>query len=174
MVYVLSAPVVADATVAFDWRASTSAPLIAVPPTACVTLPVIDPVPTVNVIPLLENAPTPTTTGPLVAPEGTETTILLGLQLVDMAATPLNVTNPAVTPKLDPETLTDVPAGPDVGAMLVIVGGTLNCSPLLDAPPVVTTTEPDEAPGGTAVTIFVLFQLLTAADLPLKVTTLLP
>jgi len=137
-------------------------------------VPVIDPVPTVNVTPLLENAPTLTTIGPLVAPEGTETTIFLGLQLVDVAATPLKVINPAVTPKLDPETLTDVPTGPDVGEMLVTAGGTLNCSPLLEAPPTVTTTGPEEAPGGTIVTILVLIQLLTAAGMPLKLTTLLP
>jgi hypothetical protein len=47
---------------------------------------------TVKVTPLLATPETVTTTGPVVAAEGTGTTMLVVLQLVGMAAVPLNVT----------------------------------------------------------------------------------
>src|SRR5438445_8957775 len=47
---------------------------------------------TVKLMPLLATPPTVTTTGPVVAPLGTDTTMLLTLQLVATAAVPLNVT----------------------------------------------------------------------------------
>jgi len=94
--------------------------------------------------------------------------------LGEVAATPLKVTNPAVPPKLVPEIVTGVPAGPDVGEMLVIVGGTVNCGPLLDAPPTVTTTGPVDAPEGTVATMLVPLQVETDASTPLNVTVLLP
>jgi len=47
---------------------------------------------TVNAAPLLAKLPTVTTIGPVVAPEGTGTTMLLLLQLVGGAVVPLNVT----------------------------------------------------------------------------------
>jgi len=46
----------------------------------------------VKVTPLLASPPTVTTTGPVVAPEGTGATIDVALQLVGVAAVPLNVT----------------------------------------------------------------------------------
>ncbi len=47
---------------------------------------------TVKLTPLLATPPTVTTTLPVVAPAGTGTTMLVALQLVAAAATPLNVT----------------------------------------------------------------------------------
>jgi hypothetical protein len=47
---------------------------------------------TVKVIPLLLTPPTVTTTGPVVAPDGTGATIDVALQLVGVAAVPLKVT----------------------------------------------------------------------------------
>ena len=67
-----------------------------------------------------------------------------------------------------------MPAGPDAGEILVIVGGTVNCRPLLDDPPTVTTTGPVEAPDGTVATMLVLVQVETDAGKPLNVTVLLP
>jgi len=53
---------------------------------------------TVKVMPLLARPPTVTTTGPLVAPLGTGTVMLVSLQLVGVASVPLNVTVPGVAP----------------------------------------------------------------------------
>lgn len=47
---------------------------------------------TVNATPLLATPPTVTTTLPVVAPDGTETTMLVAFQLVGDASVPLNVT----------------------------------------------------------------------------------
>jgi hypothetical protein len=79
---------------------------------------------TANGTPLLASPPTVTTTFPEVALEGTGTTILVALQPVGDAATPLNVTVlvPWVAPKLEPEMVTEVPNGPDVGLRLEIPG----------------------------------------------------
>jgi len=79
---------------------------------------------TANGTPLLASPPTVTTTLPEVALAGTGTTILVPLQLVGDAAIPLNVTVlvPWVAPKLDPEMLTEVPTGPDVGLRFEIPG----------------------------------------------------
>jgi hypothetical protein len=65
-----------------------------------------------------------TTTFPVLAPAGTDTTILVALQLVGVAAIPLNVTAlvPCDAPKLVPVTVTDAPAGPELGLKLVMPG----------------------------------------------------
>ena len=102
---------------------------------------------TANAAPSLTWPPTITTTLPLVAPTGTGTTIFVLLQLLGVAATPLNQTRLAPTdvPKLLPTMVTGVPAGPDTGARLVILGAvdvTVNGLPLLATPPTVTTTVP--------------------------------
>jgi hypothetical protein len=47
---------------------------------------------TLKVTPLLATPPTVTTTGPVVAPDGTGATMLVLLQLVGVAAVPLKVT----------------------------------------------------------------------------------
>src|SRR5881628_131034 len=98
-----------------------------------------------NPTPLLATPPTVTTTLPVVAPAGTGTTMLVALQLVGVAAVPLNFTVlvPCVAPKFAPLIVTDVPANPDVGFRLVMFGDgtvTVKLAPLLATPPTVTTT----------------------------------
>src|SRR5438552_7555738 len=79
---------------------------------------------TVKLTPLLATPPTVTTTFPVVAPLGTGATILVALQLVGVAAVPLNVTVlvPCVVPKFAPVIVTDAPTNPDVGFRLAMLG----------------------------------------------------
>src|SRR5881397_949280 len=79
---------------------------------------------TVKLTPLLATPPTVTTTFPVVAPLGTGTTMVVPLQLVGVAAVPLNVTVlvPCVPPKLAPVIVTDAPTNPDVGFRLAMLG----------------------------------------------------
>jgi hypothetical protein len=133
---------------------------------------------TVKVAPLLTTPLTVTTTLPVVAPVGTFATILVALQLVIVAAVPLNVTVlvPCVAPKFVPVIVTDVPTVPDVGLRLVIagVGSTVNVTPLLATPLTVTTTLPVVAAAGTVATMLVALQLEAVAARPLNVTVLVP
>ena len=78
---------------------------------------------TVKLTPLLAVPPTVTTTLPVVAPLGTGTTMLVALQLVGVAVTPLKLTVlvPLVVPKLVPAIVTDWPTGPDVSDRLVML-----------------------------------------------------
>ena len=112
------------------------------------------------------------------APVGTDATRLVALQLVTVAAVPLNATvlAPCVDPKFVPVIVTGVPTGPDVVDRLVIrgVGTTVKFTPLLATPPTVTTTFPVVAPVGTDVTRLVALQLVTVAAVPLNVSVLLP
>ena len=77
--------------------------------------------------PLLETPPTLTRTRPVVAPDGAGTVMLELLQLDGVAGTPLKVIVllPCVAPKPEPDTVTDVPAAPEVGLRLVIPGPTV-------------------------------------------------
>lgn len=93
---------------------------------------------TVKLAPLLAIPPTVTTTFPVVAPLGTGATILVALQLVGVAAVPLNVTllAPCDDPKFVPMIVTEVPTGPEVGLRVEIVGPepgalTVNVTPAL-------------------------------------------
>ena|SRR5713226_715078 len=85
------------------------------------------PVTTVKPAPLLATPPTVTMTFPVVAALGTVTAMLVGPQpfAFVVAIVPLKVTVPipCVWPKLVPPIVTVVPAGPDVGVRVVIVGG---------------------------------------------------
>ena len=76
---------------------------------------------TVKVIPLLATPPTFTTTFPVVAPAGTDVAMLVEVQLVVVAAVPLNVTVPE-DPKLVPVIVTGVPTGPEAVDRLAILG----------------------------------------------------
>jgi hypothetical protein len=105
--------------------------------------------------------------------------MLVALQLVGVAAVPLNLTVlvPCVAPKFAPVMLTDVPATPEVGLRLVIVGTgavTVKVMPLLAAPPTATTTLPVLAPLGTGATILFALQLVGVAAVPLNLTVLVP
>lgn len=132
-----------------------------------------------KVTPLLATPPTVTTTLPVLAPVGTGTTMLVAFQLVGVAAVPLNVTVlvPCETPKFVPVIVTGVPAGPEVGLRLVILGGggiTVKLTPLLATPPTFTTTFPVVAPVGKGTTMLVSLQLVGVAAVPLNVTVLVP
>ncbi len=130
---------------------------------------------TVKFTPLLAKPPTVTTTLPVVVPEGTGATTLVSLQLVDKAGIALKVTelNPRVAPKLVPLIVTEVPAVPDVGFKLVMLGVTEKNTELLATPPTVTTTFPP-APMGTGATMLDALQLVGVAAVPLNVTVLVP
>ena len=109
---------------------------------------------------------------PVVAPEGTGTTIKVALQLVGVAAVPLNLTvlEPCAAPKFVPVTVIDVPIAPDVGDKLVMLGVaiTVKDDPLLATLLTVTTTFPVVAPVGTVATIDVALQLVAVAVVPLN------
>jgi hypothetical protein len=110
---------------------------------------------TVNATPLLLTPEAVTTTLPLVAPIGTFVAIVDAEKLETVPDIPLNLTTGVVLPKFDPATVTGVPAAPEAGEVLVIIGAgtTVKLVPLLTLPPTVTVTFPVVAPTGTAVTI---------------------
>src|SRR5947207_11607388 len=106
---------------------------------------------TVKFTPLLATPPTVTTTLPVVAPPGTDATMLVALQLVVLAVVPLKVTVPVV-PKLVLVVFMAVPPVLVGGFRLVMAGAeevTVKFTPLLAIPPTVTTTLPVVAPPGT-------------------------
>src|SRR5258707_3720212 len=126
---------------------------------------------TVKFTPLLAAPPTVTTTLPVVAPAGTVAVMLAAPQLVGVAVIPLNFTVlvPCVAPKFAPAIVTDVPANPDVGFKPVMLGAgtvTVKLTPLLAAPPTVTTTFPVVAPAGTVAAMLVALQLVGVAATP--------
>jgi hypothetical protein len=131
---------------------------------------------TVKVAPLLAWPLTVTTTGPVVALEGTGTAMLVALQLVGVAVVPLKVTVlvPCVAPNVVPEIVTAVSTGPEVGETLFIFGVTVKLTPLLAWPLTVTITGPVVAPAGTGTAMLVALQLVGVAAFPLKVTVLVP
>ena len=71
---------------------------------------------TEKLIALLANAPTVTTTFPVVAPAGTVVVMVVSLQVVGVDAVPLKVMVlvPCVAPKLVPVIVIDVPIVPEV------------------------------------------------------------
>ena len=130
---------------------------------------------TVKLTPLLACPDTVTTTLPLVAADGTGTTIDVSLQFAGVEGVPLNVTVlvPCDKPKFIPVMMTEVPATPEVGERLVTLrgGDTVKLTPLLFTPLAFTTTLPVVAPVGTVATIEVAFQLpIVVACVPLNVT----
>jgi hypothetical protein len=154
------------------------ATVVPMDPDVGATLVMVGNEPILNVTPLLARPATATTTGPVVAPLGTGTTMLVLLQLLGVAAVPLNFTVlvPWVAPKFVPVIVTDVPTGPELGERLLMLGGTVtvNVTPLLARPATVTTTGPVVAPLGTGTTMLVLLQLLGVAVVPLNFTVLVP
>ena len=171
-------------TVLVPWVAPKFAPVIvtAVPTKPEVGFKLVIPGPgavTVKFTPLLATPPTVTTTFPVVAPVGTGTTMLVAVQLVAVVPVPLNLTVlvPWVAPKFTPVIVTVAPTNPDVGFRLVILGPgavTVKLTPLLAAPPTVTTTLPVVAPAGTGTTMLVTVQLVGVAAIPLNFTVLVP
>jgi hypothetical protein len=98
----------------------------------------------VNVIPLLCNPLTTTTTGPVVTLLGAETVMLVAVQLEGPASSPLNKTALVlwVEPKFVPVMVTACPGGPDVTDRLVMLGTatTVNKEITVGTPPAVTVT----------------------------------
>jgi hypothetical protein len=133
---------------------------------------------TVNGVPLLGVPFTVTTTFPDVAPLGTGTVMLVAVQFVGVAAVPLNiiVLPPCGDPKFTPVIATEVPAGPAIGDMPLIVGvvETVKGTALLEIPFTTTTRLPDVAAIGTGTEILVAVQFVGDAATPLNVTVLVP
>ncbi|HTC92494.1 MAG TPA: hypothetical protein VK699_03455 [Terriglobales bacterium] len=98
------------------------------------------------------------------------------LQLVTVAAVPLNVTVPGAAPKLTPVIVSELPGTPSIEDRLVIITpvpglNTVNDAPALCAPAaVVTVTFPVVAPTGTFTTMALSLQLVIAPVVPLNVT----
>jgi len=118
---------------------------------------------------------------PVVAPLGTVTVMLVAPQALAVPAdVPLKVTVlvPWLEPNFVPVMVTEVPTGPDVGDRLAMLNAgtvTVKLTPLLACPPTVTTTFPVVAPLGTVTVMLVALQAPAAlADVPLKVTVLVP
>ena len=134
--------------------------------------------PTVKGEPLLASPATVTTIFPVVPVLGIVTVMLVVLQvLAAPAGTPLNVTVlfPWLAPKFNPVMVSAVPAFPELALRAEIAGATVKAVPLLAAPETVTTMLPVVAPVGTLIVMLFAFQALDVpAEVPLKVTVLLP
>jgi hypothetical protein len=121
---------------------------------------------------------TVTTTFPVVAPNGTVSTMLVGLQLVGVAPAPLNVTVlvPCAEPKFVPVIVTTLPILAEVVDKPAMLGcwNTANDATLLAAPVTVTITLPVVAPLGTGTTMTVGLQFVAVPGVPLNVIVLLP
>jgi hypothetical protein len=86
----------------------------------------------------------------------------------------LTVLVPWVDPKFRPVIVTDAPTAPEVGERLLMLGNTVNATPLLFTPLAKTTTLPVVAPVGTVTLIEVALQLVTVAVVPLNFTVPVP
>src|SRR5689334_1091408 len=108
---------------------------------------------------------TVTTTLPVPAPVGTGAVMLVALQELGVAVTPLNVTVlvPFVAPKLVPVTVTPVPTPPEMGDSEEMPGDTVNATALLATPPTVTITLPPVAPAGTGTVMLLALQAVGVA-----------
>ena len=165
-------------TVLEPWLDPKFAPVIVTDaPTAPVVgerLVMVGPDTTVKLDPLLFTPLANTTTIPVVAPLGTVVAMLVALQLVTVAAVPLNLTvlEPWLDPKFVPVMVTDAPTAPVVGERLVMLGAdtTVKLDPLLFTPLANTITFPVVAPLGTVVAMLVALQLVTVAVVPLNFT----
>jgi hypothetical protein len=121
---------------------------------------------------------TPTPTGPLAAPAGTNATSCVSLQLFTVAATPGKKTTElllCVGPKPVPVIVSVLPTGPELVESPVTVRGsrTVNCTPLLVTPSSNTVTGPLVAFEATATVILELLHESTVAETPFNCTWLL-
>jgi hypothetical protein len=124
----------------------------------------------------LDANPCVTITGPVVAAEGTGTTICVLFQLEGVAFVPLKLICPATVPKFAPATVTEEPMRAESGEILLMLGaGTVKLTPLLTVPlPEVTTILPLLVSAGAGATIDVSLQLVMLAAVPLNVTDPVP
>jgi hypothetical protein len=119
-----------------------------------------------------------TVMGPVVALNGTVVVMLVGVDDMTVASTPLNLTSlfEGVELKLVPDMVTVAVTAPLEGVKLIMVGEarTVNDAPLTTVTPLtVTDTGPDVAPEGTVVVMLVDVEVVTVASVPLNRTTLL-
>ena len=130
----------------------------------------------VKFTPLLALPAVVTTTGPVLAPLGTDTAIWESLQLLGDVTVPFKVTvlEPCVKPKVVPVMVNVAPNGPEGGDKLVMFGTTVKFTLLLAMPPTAMTNGPVLEPAGIGTLICVLPQLEGVAGVPLKVIVLLP
>jgi len=134
---------------------------------------------TVKLTPLLATPPAAvTTTFPVAAFVGAVAVMLLALQLVTVAVSPLvNVTMPLPCegPKFEPAMTTEEPTAPIFGVRLLILGApvTVKVTPLLATLLIVTTTLPVVAPLGTVAVMLVELKLVIVAWVPLNFTVAL-
>jgi len=116
--------------------------------------------------------PTVTEIFPEVAPVGTTVVILVVVDAVTLAITPLNLTTlfAGTLLKLVPVNMTIVPGAPLVGLKLLITGvGTVKLVALVPVIPfTVTEIFPVVAPNGTEVVIVVAVDAVTTLDVPLN------
>jgi len=119
---------------------------------------------------------TVTTKVPVVAADGTATTMPVPLHCVTVAVVPLSFTvlPPWLAPKPFPVMRILVPTAPEFGDRLAILGATVNVDPLLATPPALTTTLPVEAPAGTVAVIEVELHAVVVAVVPLNFTVPVP
>jgi hypothetical protein len=130
---------------------------------------------TVKPAPLLLAPATCTTMLPVEAPDGTGTTICPIFQAVGLPVTPLNVTvPPEPVPKPEPLIVIGNVTAPTDDERLVMLGATVNITPLETTPEAATTTLPVVAAAGTATTMLVALQLVGVAVVPLIVTAPVP
>jgi len=134
------------------------------------------PGPTLKLKLLLTKPATLTTTGPLVAADGTGATIVWTPHDAGAAAVPLKVTElvPWGLPKLNPLRVTLAPTAAEAGETPLTIGAPVKETPLLARPATMTTTCPVVAPAGAGATMLVALQLVGVARIPLKVTVLDP
>ena len=107
-------------------------------------------------------------TGPLVAPAGTGTTMLVSVQEEDAAGRPLKVIAPGVAPKLVPVMVMESPIAPELADRLVIDGVSRKVAVLLPTPFMVTTTSafPAGTFGGTETAMAVSLKVIGVTLIP--------
>jgi hypothetical protein len=116
---------------------------------------------------------------PVDAPTGTEVVMLVAVDAITTADTPLNVTRlfEGVVLKLFPEIVTVAPTAPLAGANPISEGDgrtvKLDGLELTVTPLVVTVIEPVEAPTGTVVVMLVVVEAVANDNVPLNLTKLL-
>ena len=110
---------------------------------------------TVKLTPLLGLPPTFTITLPVVAFAGTGATIVVWLQLVVGAGVPLKVTVPVPgeDPKFVPVIVTGVPTAPEVGDRLVMVGEVTPPPAAARKATICMTHQPDAVSGADALKV---------------------
>ena len=107
--------------------------------------------------------------GPVIAPAGTATVILVAVSLVGVAAVPLNFT--VAVARFVPVMVTMAPIGPAAGENAVIVGATTKLVAVVAVPTaLVTEMGPVVAPAETGTTIAVAVSLVVLATVPLNLT----